>query len=236
MSRVRATRRTGKLIEFMPEPAANLFLLEDLDDASRTMELADSDLHALRRVAEFTNTFVARPNKDLGRPGPVCPFVAGALENMTLWLAPEHAAGRSVAEVADLIEAYQRVFLDAPPPEDDANHKAIVVVFTDLPVDRAQALFDPVLEQIAVRSYVEDGFAMGGSFKGYEVPGIHNRSFRPFVSPVPFILIRHTVVDDWKFFLDSEEWTTLWSDHFGEAATEALAEKLRSLPWRPEPA
>jgi hypothetical protein len=68
MSRVRATQRSGTLIAFMPELATNLFLLED---ASRTRKLADTDLDALRRVAEFTNTFVARPNKDLGRPGPV---------------------------------------------------------------------------------------------------------------------------------------------------------------------
>lgn len=220
----------------MSGPAANLLLLEDLEDAWRTGDLADGDLDALRQVAGFVIDFVARPNRDLGRPGPVCPFVAGALENMTLWLAPEHAAGRDVPEVAELVEAYQRVFLEAPPPEDDAHHKAIVLVFTDLPVDRAQTLFDPVLAQIAVPSYVDHGFAMGGSFAGYEAPGIHNLSFRPFVSPVPFILIRHTVVDDWKFFLDSEEWTTLWADHFGEAATGALADKLRTLPWRPEPA
>ena len=65
----------------------NLFLLEDLDDVKTTGELAESDLDALRAVAQWIRTFVVRPNKDLGREGTVCPFVPGSLERKTLWLA-----------------------------------------------------------------------------------------------------------------------------------------------------
>jgi hypothetical protein len=39
---------------------------------------------------------VVRPHEDLGRAGPVCPFVPGALERKTLWLAPEQVADRGV--------------------------------------------------------------------------------------------------------------------------------------------
>ena len=75
----------------MPKQTTNLFLLEDLEDVSRTSELAESDLDALRAVADWIKTFVARPHKDLGRAGPVCPFVPGALERKALWLAPERS-------------------------------------------------------------------------------------------------------------------------------------------------
>ena len=57
----------------------NLFLIEDLENVSRTRTLGPGDLDALRAVADWTKTFVARPNKDLGRPGPICPFVRGAM-------------------------------------------------------------------------------------------------------------------------------------------------------------
>ena len=73
----------------MPAQTSNLFLLQDLEDFRRTREIAESDLRALHTVADWIRTFVARPNKDLGLPGPVCPFVPGALERKTLWLAPE---------------------------------------------------------------------------------------------------------------------------------------------------
>ena len=59
--------------------AANLFLLEELEDSNRADSLAKGELTALRAVADWIRTFVARPHKDLGRAGPVCPFVPAAI-------------------------------------------------------------------------------------------------------------------------------------------------------------
>src|ERR1700747_2541989 len=98
-----------------PAKATNLFLLENLADVSRTRGLAESDLNALRAVADWIKTFVARPHKDLGRAGPVCPFVPGAWERKTLWLAPEEIADRSVQDVVQLINEYKKLFLHAQP-------------------------------------------------------------------------------------------------------------------------
>jgi hypothetical protein len=57
----------------------NLFLLDDLEDVSRTRDLAESDLDALQAVADWIKAFVVEPHKDLGRAGTVCPFVPGSL-------------------------------------------------------------------------------------------------------------------------------------------------------------
>ena len=216
-----------------PAKTTNLFLLEDLADVSRTRELAESDLDALRAVADWIKTFVARPHKDLGRAGPVCPFVPGAWERKTLWLAPEEIADRSVQDVVQLINEYKKLFLHAQPIDgDDANYKAIVVVFTDLSADRAKDFFDDVLQHLGVPSYVEDGLVLGGFYASNEGSAIYNPSLRPFTAPVPFLLVRHAVISDWKFFLDNEDWLNLWARRYGESAVQALAEELRRLPWR----
>ena len=213
--------------------AANLFLLEDLEDGSRTRELAESDLDALQAVADWIKTFVATPHKDLGRPGPVCPFVPGSLERKTLWLAPEQIADRSVPAVVELMNGYIRRLLDTQPTDgDDTKYKTIVVVFADLPADRAQGVFDGVLQQLAVPSYAEDGILFGPFYEGNEGTAIYNSSFRPFQSPVPFLFVRHTVISDWKFFLDNEDLLNLWARRFGESAVHALADELRRLPWQ----
>ncbi|MGH3788946.1 MAG: DUF6875 domain-containing protein [Pseudonocardiaceae bacterium] len=123
----------------MPTPTTDLFLLEDLEDVGRTSELAGSDLDALHAVADWIKTFVVRPHEDLGRAGPVCPFVPGALDRKTLWLAPEQIADRGVPHVVEYMNGYKSLFLDAEPTDgDDVNYKVIVVVFTDLSADRAQ--------------------------------------------------------------------------------------------------
>jgi Domain of unknown function (DUF6875) len=104
----------------MPAQTANLFLLEDLEDSSKAGKLADSDL------------YVIKPHKDIGRPGPVCPFVPGALERKTLWLAPEQIANQSVPDVVQLINGYKRLLLHARPTEGEGlSFKAIVLALPE---------------------------------------------------------------------------------------------------------
>ena len=213
-------------------PTRNLFLPEDLDDPRRMRQLEESDRSALRAVADWTKSFVARPHRDLGRAGPVCPFVPAALELQTLWLAAERSAGRSVADIIRLTEGYKRQLLAPPPAEgDEANNTSIVVVFPDLPATQAKDFFSGVLQQIGVPSYAKDGLVMGPFYEGNDGTAIYNPSFRPFTSPVPLLLIRRAVIGDWKFFLNNEDWFRLWARRYRETAAAALAEELRRLPW-----
>ena len=211
----------------------SLFLPEDLDNSTRTAKLSESDLDALRAVADWIETFVATPNEDLGRPGPVCPFVPGSLERKTLWLAPQRIAGRSVREVVERIDGYIELFLSAQPVDvDEAKYKVIVVVFTDLAADRAKDFLDDVVEQRGGQSYEDEGLVFGEFYEGNEGTALYNPSFRPFTSPVPFLFIRLGVISDWKFFLDDESWLDRWADRYGASGARALAEELRPLPWR----
>jgi hypothetical protein len=216
----------------MPAQTTNLFLLEDLEDAGRTSELAPSDLDALHAIAGWIKTYVIEPHKDLGRAGPVCPFVPVSLERKVLWLAPEQIADRDVPEVVELVNGYRRLLLDTRPTDGDVNYNVIVVVFSDLPADRAQGVFDDVIRQLAVPSYAEDGILFGPYYEGNATTAIYNSSFRPFQSPVPFLFVRHGVTGDWKFFLDDEDWLNLWARRYGESAVRALADELRHSPWR----
>jgi hypothetical protein len=216
----------------MATQTANLYLLEDLDDSSKTRDLADSDLGALRAVADWIKTFVVKPHKDLGRAGTICPFVPGSLERKVLWLAPEQIADRGEPDAIELVSGYKRLFLETQPMSgDDADYKVIVIVFPDLPVDRAQGVFDEVQQHLAVPSYADDGILFGPYYKGNEATAIYNPNFRPFQSPVPFLFVRPSVVSDWKFFLDNEEMLNIWARRFGGSAVQALAAELRGLPW-----
>ena len=217
----------------MTTQTTNLFLLEDLEGVRRTSELAERELEGLQAIAGWIKTFVVKPHEDLGRAGTVCPFVPTSLERKTLWLAPEQIADRDVPDVVELMSSYKRLLLDTPPPDGgDVIYNVIVVVFADLPADRAKGVFDGVQEQLAVPSYVEDGILFGPYYEGNEGTALYNSSFRPFQSPVPFLFVRHGVTSDWKFFLDDEEWLGLWAHRHGEAGTHALADELRRLPWR----
>ena len=220
------------LAQDTPLQTTNLYLLEDLEDVGRPSELAQRDLDALRAVSDWIKTFVVKPHKDLGRAGPVCPFVPVALEQKTLSLAIERSAGRSAPEVIQLIDGYKRLLLAAQPRDGDAaDFPSILVVFADLPAARAKDFFGGVLQQIGVPSYVDEGLVMGPFYEGNDGTAIYNPNFRPFTSPVPLLLMRRAVVSDWKFFLNNENWLKLWARRYGESAVEALADELRRLSW-----
>jgi hypothetical protein len=220
----------------MAAQTANLYLLEDLEDSNKTEQLAARDLAALRAVADWIERFVVMPHEDLGRAGPVCPFVPEALQRKTLWLVSEQIAGRSVADVVELMNGYKTQLLHTQPTDGDgASYKVIVVVFTDLLADRAKALFDEILKELAVPSYEEHGILFGPFYEGNDGTAIYNSGFRPFQSPAPLLFVRHGVISDWKFFLEDDAWLDRWAHRYGESAVRALAEELRRTRWREGP-
>jgi hypothetical protein len=217
----------------MPAQKTNLFLLEDLEDVSRTSTLVQSDLTALHAVADWIKSYVLKPSKDIGRTGTVCPFLPRSVEQKTLWLAPERIGNQTAPDVIQLMTEYKRLLLSAQPSEgDDADYNVIAVVFTDLPAARAKGVFDDVQQHLGVPSYTDDGILFGPYYEGNAATAIYNAGFRPFESPVPFLFVRHGVISDWKFFVDNEEWLTLWARRYGEAAVQVLATELRRTNWR----
>jgi hypothetical protein len=217
----------------MPAQKTKLLLIEDLEDSGRTGALAESDLTALQAVADWIKTYVLKPSKDIGRAGTVCPFLPRSVEQKTLWLAPEHIGNLTAPDVIQLMTEYKRLLLGAQPSEgDDADYNVIVVVFTDLPADRAQGVFDDVQKRLAIPSYTDDGILFGPYYEGNEGTALYNSSFHPFQSPVPFLFVRHGVISDWKFFVDNKEWLTLWARRYGASAVQALAAELSRTNWR----
>lgn len=217
----------------MAAQTAQLLRPEDLADEARTSGLAATDREALLAVSRWIDDYVVQPHADLGRSGTVCPFVPGSLQRRSLHFAPERVAGLDAQQVVDLFRDYQRLFLATPPTDgDDAPYKTILVVLTDVAPERAADLFAEVLAQLAVPVYEEHGVVFGPYFAGNDAPAIHNREFHPFRSPAPFAFVRYTVLGDWEFFLDDPEQLGRWAHRFGPAAVEALAERLRGLPWR----
>ena len=218
----------------MAVQTSSLTRAQDLDDSSKTRGLEGPDLDALRSVVNWIKTFVAMPNKDLGRGGPVCPFVGKAMDRGTLWLAPERIADRGVADAVRLVNDYKGRLLRADPLQgDDIAFKAILVVFTDVSADHANdVLSDPQIAKLLKPAYAQDGVVIGEFHERNDGGAVYNSAFHPFMSPVPFVLLRHANISDWKFFVDDDDWLGIWARRFPESAVPALAGELRRTNWR----
>jgi hypothetical protein len=218
----------------MPVRKENLYLLHELALPRRTGRIPKDDLQALKTIADWTRDFVAQAHPDLGRGGPVCPFVPPAIENNTLWFAVEHINRISAVQVAILMNQYKDLFLSLDPKEEEdgpdlAAKKTILVIFPDLPEDKAGDYIDGIQRPLK-DEFVREGLMLGDFHQFSHAPGIHNKDFRPLQSPIPMLVIRHMVLTDWRFLYEKAQWTQAWLARFHSGEDpEALVEHMLRL-------
>ena len=153
-------------------------------------------MRPLGTTIDWMRQFLARPHPELGRSGPVCPFVPGALDQNTIWLTAVNV--RSKNEIVEVVGQYRDHFLELEPKSGDlALDKAILIVFPNLTHDDAP-MVDEAQAELKPR-FVDAGLMIGEFHERNESPGLRNEDFRPLRSPVPMLAIRHMVESDLPF-------------------------------------
>lgn len=154
--------------------------------------------HPLTTMTAWIKSFLARPHPDLGRSGPVCPFVPGAIAQDTIWLAHVAEGRGSRDAIVDIVRGYRDLFLELEPKTGDSSMmKAMVIVFPNVPSDDA-GVIDEV--QLALKPlFVEDGLMIGEFHERNDGAGLRNPDFRPLRSPIPSLAIRFMVESDLPF-------------------------------------
>jgi hypothetical protein len=179
--------------------AGHLYQLHELNQIKNRV-------NCVSNITDWINTFLAKPHPDLGRSGPVCPFVPRAIQLDTIWVGVIRTQDQTMPLAQQLYETVQRyrdIFLELEPAEGElALYKAILLAFPDVDHSRF-AVIDQVQKQLKP-FFVEEGLMLGEFHMQTEAGGLHNPEFRPLRSPVPMLAIRFMVEADLPF-LDSEE-------------------------------
>lgn len=180
-------------------PAARLFSMDDLRRDRWRAKLLAHLAPSLLSTAWWVTEFLAKPHPDLGRDGPVCPFIKPAIERGTLWLAVEETSGTDVAPLLDLLVDYRDRFLELPPlDERERVYKAIVVVFPSLNHREGYAVVDAVQAELKSK-FVVEGLMVGQFHPACMEPGVRSELFRPLAAPLPMLAVRHMTEWDLPF-------------------------------------
>jgi hypothetical protein len=166
----------------------------------RASEVAASDEpgNALGETIAWVRRFLAKPNPDLGRAGPVCPFTPMALELDTIWMTEVRESTPDPSAIQDVIEQCRQVFMETEPREGPlAINKVIMVVFSGM--SEADAPWIDAMQARLKPGFVEVGLMLGEFHARNETPGLRNEAFRPLRSPIPMLVIRHMVESDLPF-------------------------------------
>jgi hypothetical protein len=164
----------------------------------------DRDLPAdspLAVVVKWIREYLAKPHPDLGRRGPVCPFVPTSLDLDTIWMCEVSVTEPTAEGIANVIIAYRDLFLRTEPARlPEALQKSVLVVFSTLQSrgTEGEALVDQVQYRLK-RYFVELGLMIGEFHANNASPGLRNPNFRPLRCPVPMLAIRHMVESDFPF-------------------------------------
>ncbi|MEA5464329.1 DUF6875 domain-containing protein [Leptothoe sp. PORK10 BA2] len=153
---------------------------------------------ALLKTAQWIEDFTAKPNKNLGRSGVVCPFIPRSLKLETIQLVEISALGMSQSELEGVIKDCRETFLQQVPRQGKLSlYKALIFVFSDITHDQCDYI--DRIQQRLKPFFVEKRLMLGEFYPGNQSPGLHNPDFRPLQSPVPMLVIRSMTEPDLPF-------------------------------------
>jgi hypothetical protein len=184
---------------------------------------------ALRDVVEWAESYLTEPHPELGRDGPVCPYVRRAMDTGRLLLTVRPGAVTR-EEMRETVLRHRDWFMELVgemEDERDRQHTAILVLAPDLEnAERIRDVIDGTQEELKP-DLVRDGL-MVGEFHPLppEKPGLHNPDFRPLRAPVPLLAIRHMVATDYAFLADRAEFMEAYLENVGDDIPPALEDAV----------
>lgn len=207
--------------------------LSELGYPVTTRCLAEADLSALIDIRSFIYDFLAKGHARLGRAGPVCPFIRGAVRLDAIRLAVSRVGPEDVDQLASDICAAEIMFSElakATDPAENAVFAAAILVLPQLASAAGIDLLNRLQRETKLR-FVQQGRMIGQFYPDCAEPGLHSASFRPLDAPVPFLAIRHMAVQDAPFMLGDHRYRQSYLEHFGqEGARWLVAAQAASAP------
>ncbi|WP_460718055.1 DUF6875 domain-containing protein [Nocardia heshunensis] len=180
-----------------------------LGDTGSSCPAARSTVAAFRSWAD---SFLTRPSDELGRDGPVCPYVKPSMRRDLLWLAQVPAVEPRPMWVRAIIRDALEVYPELPTGNGSSTSvlRALITVFPNL---KDYTLIDEIHDEFKSK-FVERGTMFGQFYPGCDQPGLWNKEFRPLDAPMPMLVVRSMMTTDFPFLLDKPEWADAYVRKF----------------------
>lgn len=159
------------------------------------------DLREYQEAICYFREFLAKGHADLGRRGPICPFVPKALKQDLLYLSVVRTGGKptTVKEVEGAAKQFLTRYSQLEPRQGRMEvYKAVLLIFPDVSLSRASECIDQVQATLKPE-FVRQGLMIGEFHKNNNASGLRNPDFFPLRTPTPCLAIRRIVATDLAF-------------------------------------
>lgn len=169
---------------------------------------------ALAAVDEWLSEYIRRPHGELGRTGPVCPFVepaqrAGALEIRVRLVGPTP----SQTLLDEIVRCGLDEFSEVDWKSGNPNLRSLLLVLPDLPAEQLH-LLDAAHTALKPES-VRRGLMIAQFHEKCEEKAARNPAFEVSHAPVPMMAVRSMAIHDVLFLADRREWFEEYASRFG---------------------
>ena len=190
------------------------------------------------RISQWARTYLVEPHADLGRAGPVCPYVQKSLDQDLFFVATFPWLGVPDKVQRRGLMAWRDRFRELEPRSGPSSLlKTLALVFPAAGPGEAERRLES-LHRALKTAFVEQGLMLGEFHPGPPAkPGLWNQSFHPLRSPVPLLAIRFMVPSDLPFLVENPEWVRSYLERFADEIPQHLAETVREvterwhIPW-----
>ena len=190
-------------------------------------------LAKVMQMHAWASLYLRSPHQDLGRVGPVCPFVPLAIKKNT-FLITHHLCypDTTIDDIQALMRDYKVHFQALAKAHYPINDKycSFMIVFVSATHD-ATYLID-LIQRVQTElkpHFIKDNTMIGQFFDGCDVQGIHNKAFKPFDAPVPTLAIRTLMPQDLVFVTDTAENMRLYRETFEIHNKSSIMALLKSV-------
>ncbi|MEU6068662.1 MULTISPECIES: DUF6875 domain-containing protein [Streptomyces] len=175
---------------------------------------------ALAAVDGWLSDYIRQPHSELGRPGPVCPFVepaqrAGALEIRVRLVGPTPSQTLIDEIVRCALDEFSEVGWKAGNP----NLRSLLLVLPDLPPEHLH-LLDTAHRTLKPES-VRRGLMIAQFHEKCREKAARNPEFEVSYAPVPMMAVRSMAIHDVLFLADRREWFEEYAKRFGSRYSSA---------------
>ncbi|MFF0456610.1 DUF6875 domain-containing protein [Nocardia africana] len=181
-------------------------------------------------IDKWLQGYIGQPHEELGREGPVCPFVLPSLRSGSLSVRVHRWRGSDGVEaMLGLIDRIVAEFARGARGPQLPRLQALVVVVTGLN-ESAWWLIDEGHRR-AKGAVVDRGYMLGQFHPHCAEPAAHNPLFPVNRAPYPLFAIRKMALHDLLFLHDDPVWFDRYQERFAHKFTDGthVDEYLRDL-------
>lgn len=193
------------------------YLIETSDVHQDPMpDLLAANIQPVMEILSWAREYLCAPHEQLGRDGPVCPFVPFSMHSRLFYITVQRGQHFNQQTVCDTVMQYRDWFLELEPTHGhNSRYKTILILFPDVLPEDAPTIIDATQYHLKPK-FVAEGLMIG---QFHPLPpaesGLWNADFRPLKSPIPLLAIRHMVATDFPFLMHDSQFVTSYLRIFG---------------------